>query len=213
MLYFALSMIKIIKIDPRNPEPEKIKEAVKTIQKGGVVVLPTETVYGICTSALDKKAVKRIFNIKNRPLNRPLGIFIDKVTRVKALARGISPLAKRLMKRYWPGPLTLIFERTSQVPNILVAGESTVGIRIPDHPVVLRLLKTAKVPLVQTSANKSGKKAPRTVKEVLKQLGKEKINLILDGGRTRIGKASTVVDMTKHPPAILRKGSLSPFNI
>jgi len=173
--------------------------AAKIVRKGGVIVFPTETVYGIGASALNKKAVKKIFKIKNRPARKPLGLFVAQKSQLKLLVKEVPKVARKLIQKYWPGPLTLIFKDKQG---------KTIGIRMPDHPVILKILKMIKVPMVQTSANKSGQPAPQTVKEVIRQLGRQKINLILDGGPTKLGVASTVIDVTQKPPKILRKGAL-----
>ncbi len=199
-------MVKILKINPENPEMDKIREAVRIIKAGGIVVLPTETVYGIVANALDPAAVRRLFKIKSRPLNKPLGIFIENPRKTRQFVKRIPKEAKRLMSDFWPGPLTLIFEKSKKIPDVVTSHKKTLGIRIPDHEVPLQILKAAKIPLVQSSANKTGKKAPISVREVLKQL--KDIDLILDSGKTKLGIPSTIIDFSKKKPKVLRSGSI-----
>lgn len=199
-------MVTVIKINPKNPEPEKIAKAAELIKAGGIVAFPTETVYGVGTNAFDEEAVKKIYEIKNRPKNKPLPILLAESSQVKSVVAKISRKAEELMKKFWPGPLTIVFEKSIKVPNIISAGLHTVGVRIPDHKVIQELIKASGVPIVATSANKSGEQAPKDAQEVEKSL--KEIDLILDGGKTELGIPSTVVDATKEPPEVLREGSI-----
>ena len=199
-------MVTVIKINPENPEPEKIAKAAELIKAGGIVAFPTETVYGIGTNAFDEEGVKKIYKIKNRPKNKPLPILLAESSQIKSVVAKISKKAEELMKKFWPGPLTIIFEKSVKVPNIVSAGSQTVGVRIPDHKVIQELIKASGVPIVATSANKSGEEAPKDAQEVEKSL--KEIDLILDGGKTKLGIPSTVVDATKEPLEVLREGSI-----
>ena len=177
--------------------------------KGEVVAFPTETVYGLGALATDEKAVDKIFKAKGRPSDNPLIVHIGTQEEVAHYAVNISQAANKLMKAFWPGPLTLVFERMPEViaPNV-TPGVSTVGIRMPDHPVALGLLRALKMPLAAPSANRSGKPSPTEAAHVKKDLD-GLIPLILDGGQTGVGLESTVIDMTTVPPIILRPGGVT----
>ncbi|MCX5726398.1 MAG: L-threonylcarbamoyladenylate synthase, partial [Candidatus Saganbacteria bacterium] len=136
-------MCKIIKIDANDPDPKKIREAAKIIKAGGIVAFPTETVYGIGAGIFNKEAINKIYKIKGRSRKKPLQILLDRPSKVKLLANKISKKAKELMKKYWPGPMTLVLFRSRMVPSAAVAGQNTVGIRIPDHKVILELIKSS----------------------------------------------------------------------
>jgi L-threonylcarbamoyladenylate synthase len=176
------------------------------LKSGGVVAFPTETVYGLGAIATDEQAVDKIFKAKGRPSDNPLIVHIGNKEEVAKYAAEIPEKANQLMNAFWPGPITLIF---NAIPNIIAPnvtpGVKTVGIRMPDHPVALDLLRQLKAPLAAPSANRSGKPSPTEalhVKEDLDGL----IPLILDGGPTGVGLESTVIDMTVEPPIILRPG-------
>jgi L-threonylcarbamoyladenylate synthase len=200
-------MCKIIKIDANDPDPKKIREAAKIIKAGGIVAFPTETVYGIGAGIFNKEAINKIYKIKGRSRKKPLQILLDRPSKVKLLANKLSKKAKELMKKYWPGPMTLVLFRSRMVPSAAVAGQNTVGIRIPDHKVILELIKASGTPIAATSANRSGMRPPVTAGEVMSNL-KDDVDLILDGGKTKLGIPSTVIDATKKSPKVLRGGSI-----
>ncbi len=200
-------MTKILKINPLSPEPSKIKEAAEVIKKGGTVAFPTETVYGLGADALNPEAIRKVFKAKGRPPDNPLIVHI-------ASFRGLELIAKRPTKRslalincFWPGPLTIILKKKKIVPDIVTGGLDTVAVRMPDNKIALSLIKKAGVPLVAPSANLSGKPSPTRARDVAADLS-GKVDLIIDGGRTRIGIESTVIDMTTLPPSLLRPGGL-----
>lgn len=172
------------------------QQAVDMLSAGEVVAFPTETVYGLGAVATNEKAVEKIFQAKGRPSDNPLIVHIGTQGEVAHYAKSISLEAKQLMKAFWPGPLTLVFEQIPHIvaPNV-TPGVTTVGIRMPDHPVALRLLQTLKLPLAAPSANRSGKPSPTEALHVKKDLN-GRIPLILDGGQTGVGLESTVIDMT-----------------
>lgn len=185
------------------------QQAVDMLVAGEVVAFPTETVYGLGAVATDERAVAKIFEAKGRPSDNPLIVHIGTKEEVMEYAVHVSPLAEQLMEAFWPGPLTLIFE---QIPNKIAQNATpnvqTVGIRMPDHPVALQLLRALKLPLAAPSANRSGKPSPTEAAHVAQDL-KGLIPLILDGGKTGVGLESTVIDMTTTPPAILRPGGVT----
>lgn len=181
-----------------------IKEAVRLLKKGKVMIFPTETVYGIGADAFNKKAVAKIFKLKKRSKTQPLQILIGDFRSVNKVAKNISKKAKALMKKGWPGPLTVIVTKKKIVPDIVTGSMNTVGLRVPDHPLMLEIIRTLGHPIAASSANMSGKKPPKTAKEAAKHF-KNGIAMIIDGGRCRIGKASKVIDATGTRTKTLRK--------
>jgi L-threonylcarbamoyladenylate synthase len=191
-------MTIVVRINASRPEAAKIKEAASVLRNGGLVGFPTETVYGLGANLLDAKAVKRLYKIKNRPLNKPLTVHVADMEAVRKAAGRIPLKAARLMKKYWPGPLTVILKDKH--------GGKT-GFRMPDNRIALKLIKAAGVPVAAPSANMSGNKPPVSARGVLRDLG-GMIEVVIDGGRTKIGKESTVVDMSGRDPVILREGAI-----
>ncbi|MDS9472284.1 L-threonylcarbamoyladenylate synthase [Sporosarcina pasteurii] len=196
-------------VDNSMDNEREYQQAVDMLSAGEVVAFPTETVYGLGAVATNEKAVEKIFQAKGRPSDNPLIVHIGTQGEVAHYAKSISLEAKQLMKAFWPGPLTLVFEQIPHIvaPNV-TPGVTTVGIRMPDHPVALRLLQTLKLPLAAPSANRSGKPSPTEALHVKKDLN-GRIPLILDGGQTGVGLESTVIDMTSTPPVILRPGGIT----
>lgn len=202
--------MKILKIDPESPAPEIILEAVQILKKGGLVVFPTETVYGLAANALDPKAIKKIFKVKGRPENKPLIILIAKLEDLPLVAEDIPKEAYTLAEKFWPGPLTLVLKTSDIIPEEITAGGGTVAVRFSSHPVALALTAELGSPITASSANLSSKPSHKTVDGILKDFKNSKeIELILDAGETPIGKPSTILDLTKHPPIILREGSIT----
>lgn len=199
---------KILRINPLNPEIDLIAEGARYIRKGKLVAFPTETVYGLGANGLDEEAVKNIFIAKGRPQDNPLILHVSKIDEVRPLVKSIPEEAKILMEEFWPGPLTIIFERSSIVPDIITAGLNTVAIRMPNHPVALELIEASGVPIAAPSANTSGKPSPTLAEHVIEDLY-GKIDMILDGGPTGVGLESTVLDLTTDVPTILRPGGIT----
>lgn len=191
-----------------NKPKQDLSFAAKVLRRGGLVAMPTETVYGLAANALDPDAVKRIFKAKGRPSDNPLIIHIGAMDQLPALVTEISPIAKKLMSTFWPGPLTLVFFASPVVPEIVSAGLSTVAIRFPSHPVALELINSSGLVLAAPSANTSGKPSPTTAQRVLEDLD-GKIDVIIDGGRVDVGLESTVLDVTTSIPTILRPGKIT----
>jgi L-threonylcarbamoyladenylate synthase len=198
----------VLQINSVNPEPEKIRAAALIIQKGGLVAFPTETVYGLGTNALNSTAVLALFNAKNRPMDNPPILHVADTCQVYSLVDKVSESAELLMKQFWPGPLTLVFNRSKALPKASVAGLDTVAIRMPNHNVALSLIKQSGVPIAAPSANISGRPSPTTAQHVYTDLN-GKIDVILDSGPTNIGVESTVLDLSVNPPLLLRPGGTS----
>jgi L-threonylcarbamoyladenylate synthase len=195
----------LLKVDPENPDPAKIQTAAQIIQKGGLVAFPTETVYGLGADALNPDAVLALFEAKKRPLDNPPIVHVANASEVYKLAKHVSKKAELLMEKFWPGPLTLVFKRSSIVPDVTVAGLDTVAIRMPKHKVALALIKKSNRPIAAPSANLAGKPSPTTAKHVYEDLN-GRIDAILDSGPTIIGVESTVLDLSVDPPMVLRPG-------
>lgn len=199
----------IIEVGNFVDKSNNYEQAVDILKNGGVVAFPTETVYGLGAIATDEQAVDKIFKAKGRPSDNPLIVHIGTQKEVEKYAVNITHDAELLMDAFWPGPLTLVFERK---PNVIASNVTpnveTVGVRMPDHPVALGLLRALQAPLAAPSANRSGKPSPTEAAHVYKDLA-GLIPLILDGGRTGIGLESTVIDMTTVPPLILRPGGVT----
>jgi len=198
----------VLTIDAEKPELEKVRTAAGFIRRGGLVAFPTETVYGLGANALNAEAVLTLFKAKKRPLDNPPIVHVCDVKDVRLLVEDIPSGAEKLMEKFWPGPLTLVFRRSKIVPNVTVAGLRTIAIRMPRHNVALALIRESKCPISAPSANLAGKPSPTSAKHVLDDLS-GRIDAILDAGPTTIGVESTVLDLTVDPPQVLRPGGTS----
>lgn len=199
--------MKLFKINPLHPEKRIIEEAVKVIKNDGLVIYPTDTLYGLGVNALSEVAVKKVFEAKGRDFNKPISITCANLTEAKKYAK-FNSLALKLAKKLLPGPITFILQMKKSFPKMLTEGKDRIGIRIPDNKVALELVKRCKVPLTATSANISGGKNPITAEEAIKQIG-DKVDLILDSGRCKYNKPSTVVEVTDNEIKIVREGVLT----
>ncbi|MDD2201778.1 MAG: L-threonylcarbamoyladenylate synthase [Firmicutes bacterium] len=200
-----------IQVDPRGPADtleEELGEAARVLRQGGTVAFPTETVYGLGGNALDRRAVARIFVAKGRPQDNPLIVHIAEMEALETIASSVSPEARRLADRFWPGPLTLILPKSDIIPNEVTAGLESVAVRMPSHPVACALIRAAGVPVAAPSANMSGRPSPTAADHVWRDMA-GRIDVLVDGGLTDIGVESTVLDMTCRPPVILRPGGVA----
>jgi L-threonylcarbamoyladenylate synthase len=195
----------IIKIDPDHPSHADIHQAADVIKSGGVVVIPTFCLYGLAVDAFNLKALEKIFHIKNRHQTNPLLIFIKDTSTLEYLVKEITPAAQKLMDRFWPGKVTLIFNAKDHLPTALTAGTGKIGIRIPDHPVTSALVHALDHPITGTSANISGEQGCHSIR-ILPDSILQNTNLILDAGDLSGGPGSTVIDTTCHPIKIIREG-------
>lgn len=187
------------------PEDDSIRQAAALIRAGELVAFPTETVYGLGANGYDPKAVEKIFMAKGRPQDNPLILHIDSEEMLREVIYDIDEKTLKSVRRLWPGPITMIFEKSPRVPDIVTAGLSTVAVRLPMYRVAQSFISKAGVPIAAPSANRSGRPSPTTAKDVLEDMD-GRIPLILDAGPSSIGLESTVVDLTSYPPTILRPG-------
>jgi L-threonylcarbamoyladenylate synthase len=197
---------KIIRVNPDNPEEEKIVVAANIIRKGGLVAFPTETVYGLGANGLDGEAVRKIFVAKKRPMDNPLILHVSGVDMIEEIAE-VNETARKLINEFFPGPLTLVMRKKDVVPPEVTAGLDTVAVRMPSHPVAIKLIEMSELPIAAPSANLAGKPSPTKAEHVIEDLY-ERVDVIIDGGATDIGVESTVVDTTVYPVEVLRPGGL-----
>ena len=185
-----------------------LDEAAEIIKKGGLVAVPTETVYGLAGNGLDEEAVKQIYEVKGRPQVKPLSLMVHGPEAMDSYCEDLPAGARLLAKRFWPGPLTIVLKAKDLIPSIVLAGGDTVGLRCPDHPMTLALLEKAGVPFAAPSANPSGEESPKTAEKV-RQYFDGRIDGIIDGGECGIGRESTIISMAQKPYKILRQGALA----
>jgi len=201
---------KVEKIDAAEPEEELLEQAAGLIKRGKVVVCPTDTGYAFSANALDPGAVLRVFKLKGRSYANPIHVAVDSVEAAGRYACW-NESAGLLARRFLPGALTLVLPRKDTVPDLLVGGRDTIGIRIPDNRVMLRLAALTGLPLTATSANISGQPTPYSVAEIKKQMGEamKKVAMVLDQGPLETRDLSTIVDLTVSPPQLIRQGRIS----
>jgi L-threonylcarbamoyladenylate synthase len=190
------------------PEGEGVGGAVEILRGGGVVAFPTETVYGLGADAINSRAVQRVFDVKGRPPTNPCIVHVADEEMAKRFAANWPVNAAKLVEIFWPGPLTIVLAKIDAIPSLVTAGKNTVGLRCPDHPLTLQLLREFGGPIIGPSANRSTHVSPTTAQHVRDELG-DAIDLILDGGPCEVGIESTVLDLSGNVPTILRPGAIS----
>ncbi len=188
--------------------PDGAARAAAILRSGGLVGIPTETVYGLGANGLDGRAVGRIFTAKGRPQDNPLILHLPSVAWLERYCADIPDTAYQLAERFWPGPLTMILKRKPIVPDAVTAGLDTVGMRCPDHPVCRAIISAADVPVAAPSGNTSGRPSPTTAQHMLEDMG-GRIDAIVDGGPCSVGVESTIIDLTVTPPRLLRPGGVT----
>ncbi|MBD5637295.1 threonylcarbamoyl-AMP synthase [Clostridium botulinum] len=199
---------KVVRLDENNIDEHVISKAGNILRQGGLVVFPTETVYGLGANALDKDAVKKIFKAKGRPQDNPLIVHISKVKDIEKLVKKIPPIAQKLMDKFWPGPMTIILKKKDIIPNETSGGLDSIGIRMPSNKIAMELISMAGVPIAAPSANLSGKPSPTDLETCIEDLD-GRVNAILGGDNSEVGVESTVIDCTIDPPCILRPGGIT----
>jgi len=202
-----VSLPERLVVNTSRPAPLALDAAARVLRSKGLVAFPTETFYGLGAHALDAAAVDRVFVAKGRPADKPLLVLVDSVAMVTRVAREVSVHARRLMARYWPGALTLVLPAHPTLPVTLTAGTGTIGVRLSGHPVARGLVTALGAPVTAPSANPHGAPSPRTADEVVASLG-ARIDLVLDGGPTPGGPASTLLDLTRVPAVVVRAGAV-----
>lgn len=185
-----------------------LEKAAELIKQGKIVVFPTETVYGIGTNGLDQQAVKKLYEVKQRPLNKPISLLVSNMEMVNKIARDITDIEYKIMEKFFPGPLTIILKKKDIVPDIVTAGKDTVGVRMPSGEIARKLVETAGVPIATPSANITGEPSGTNLQEIKKHFG-GKVDFFIDGGISELGLASTIVQVVDGKPVILRQGSIT----
>lgn len=198
---------EIVKVDAANIDETVIEKAADIIKNGGLVAFPTETVYGLGANALDADASKKIYEAKGRPSDNPLIAHIASLDTLDEIVEDVSDVAKKLIDKFWPGPMTLIFNKKPNVPDSTTGGLDTLAVRFPSNKIATELIKKSGVPIAAPSANTSGKPSPTKGEHVIEDLD-GKVDMILDGGEVGLGLESTIIDVTDKP-TILRPGFIT----
>jgi len=199
----------VVKVDPLNPDRGVLRAAAGILKRGGLVAFPTETVYGLGADAMNSNAVKRIFEVKGRPPDNPLIVHICSFEMLYEVAECLGGDVINRLKAIWPGPFTAILRKRSSIPDVTTAGLPLVAVRMPAHPTALGLIEELGRPIAAPSANRSGRPSPTSAEHVVEDLG-ESVDLIIDGGETFLGVESTILDLTREPPVLLRPGPIDP---
>lgn len=204
--------MKVIQVDLNKDYSEAIKEAVAVLEAGGVIIYPTDTIYGIGANALDEKAVRKVFELKERPLSKPLPMIIRNIKWAKELAY-VKRRDEEVLKKIWPGKVTVVFNKKELVPGILTSGHKTVGMRVPDYPLIDQLLKIFGYPITSTSANISGEEGSGDINKVIESFSRQlsrQPDLVLDVGILPKSNPSAILDLTGDKPKISRVGPSKP---
>ncbi len=195
------------RVTGRKLTPGLLQKVTSALQAGAVVIFPTETVYGIGTSVFSLAGIRRIYELKGRHGRKPLALLVPSLAAAKPLVEAIPPEATRLARRFWPGPLTLVF-KASPLGRLVTGGLATIGVRIPDHPIALAILKKVGIPLATTSVNRSGRKPAISGTAAAKLFG-SRVDWLIDGGVCRVKTASSVIDLSHYPFMVIREGAIS----
>ena len=200
-------------LDLRNKMDCKLlKEPAEIIRSGGIVIFPTETVYGIGANGLDEKAVDKLYKVKNRPLNKPISLLVSNMEMIEKITKNISNKEYKLMNKFFPGPFTIILKKKNIIPDIVTSGGDTVGIRMPSGEIARKLVEYANVPIATPSANISGKPSGTNIDSIIRDF-EGKVDYIIDGGESKIEIASTIVQVVNEEIHILREGIISRENV
>lgn len=195
-------------MSPAHPEPDVLARAADILRRGGLVVFPTDTLYGLAADPRNTGAVARVYREKGRAASRALPLIASDLRQVEAASESLSPLTRRLAERFWPGPLTLIVDAPTGIAVPACGGSGTMAVRVPDQAVARGLASCMGFPIVSTSANRSGSPAPRTADEAVIAIAGD-VDLLLDGGPTPGGEPSTIVDARAEAPRLIRAGAVS----
>jgi L-threonylcarbamoyladenylate synthase len=201
---------KIEQVEATNPDIKILESAARLLTRGEVIVCPTDTGYALAANALNARAVAKVFHLKGRVYSNPIHMTVSTFSEAEKYTY-VTPIARFLANRYLPGALTIVLRKKENVPAMLVAGGDTVGIRVPDNAVIIRLAEITGLPLTATSANISGQPGTYSTEEVAKQLGESlaQVPMVLDQGPIKGREVSTIVDLTASPPQLIRQGRIS----
>ncbi len=188
-----------------NIDDVQLKKVANIIKQGGIAIFPTETVYGIGTNGLNEESVKKLYEVKQRPLNKPISLLVNGIEMINKIAKDITNLEYELIKKFFPGPLTIILKKKDIVPNILTSNSDTVGVRMPANKIALKLIEYSGVPIATPSANISGKPSGTNINDIMKDF-KGKVDYFIDDGPSKMPISSTVVQVVNGIPNILREG-------
>lgn len=188
-----------------NIDDVQLKEVANIIKQGGIAIFPTGTVYGIGTNGLNEEAVKKLYEVKQRPLNKPISLLVNSIEMINKIAKDITKLEYKLIKEFFPGPLTIILKKKDIVPNILTSNSDTVGVHMPANKITLKLIEYSGVPIATPSANISGKPSGTNINDIMKDF-KGKVDCFIDDGPSKMPIPSTVVQVVDGIPNILREG-------
>lgn len=191
---------------------EKLKKPAEILKNGGIVVFPTDTVYGIGVNAFDENAVKKLYDAKERQSNKPICILVSNKEMIERIAKDITKFEYKLIEKFLPGPLTIILKKKDIIPDILTAHQDTIGIRIPKENIARKLIDYAGVPIATTSANISGEQSGTKLNDIIKVF-KNRADFFIDGGESKLGTASTIVKVVDGVPEILRQGPITKTQI
>ena len=191
-----------------NLNYDKLREPAQIIKKGGIVIFPTETVYGIGTNGLDENAIRKLYEVKQRPLNKPISLLVNNIEMVEKIAKNITEVEYKLMERFFPGPLTIILEKRDIIPDILTSNTNTIGIRMPSGEIAKKLIEFAGVPIATSSSNISGRPSGTNITDIKKDF-EGKVDCFIDNGESELGIPSTVIRIIDNIPHILRQGAIS----
>ena len=201
-------MPQILTVSDKESEEKILTRAVEILAEGGIIAYPTETFYGLGADATNQKAIEKIFTVKGRDFKNPVSLIIGQTEDIYPLVQNIPESAKKLMSAFWPGVLTIVFQASNKISPLLTAGSGKIGLRVSSHPIAIGIVQKLKRPLTATSANLSGAPECTRASEVAQQIG-DKIDAIVEWGKTEGDKASTIIDVTCDPPVILREGAIS----
>lgn len=191
-----------------NTDYMQLKEPAEIIKQGGIVIFPTETVYGIGTNAFNENSIRRLYDIKKRPLNKPISLLVCNMDMINEVAENITEIEYKLMNEFFPGPFTIILKKKNIVPNIVTANQDSVGIRMPSNEIARRIVEYSNVPIATPSANISGEPSGTNLEDIRTDF-EDKVDYFIDGGESTIGISSTIVKVIDNVPHILRKGSIT----
>lgn len=187
---------------------KELNQCVETLKQGGLIIFPTETVYGIGANAFDEDAVGRIYEVKHRPDEKPLSIMVSNINEIEKYAIISNDIERKIIEKYMPGPITIVLKKKPGVFDYISSGKDTIGIRIPDNEIILKILEKSELPIVAPSANISGKPSGVILSEILKDFY-GKVDICIDGGKAELSEPSTIVEVVDNKPVILRQGRIN----